>query len=253
MSAVETGYKQRLAQMPPDVLPTMHFVSQLPGMGERTHHVERGHEALRRWFGKTQINGEEVVLGIASHSTETDFLLAGDRGVELWKMEETNCTRLSFVREEARHKPMLVPDGEFDNASDNPYHRKFAVDLNFCQGKEAFCAHCVFKDEQNKKFRHKKSGVYDALFMGTFNPFGGEPKDFPMRREQDIKADEPEGLQYLKSRQAGFGSVEKALEVMRQIKEGIMNAEPLTTKQTADMLPDVVYELGYQFDLRQKN
>lgn len=248
MSLLEADYKQRLAQMPPDVLPTKHFIAQLPGMGERTQ--VRGFEAFSRWFGKTQINGVEVVLGIASRDTETDFLLVEDRGAELWIMNETVCSNLTFYRDKAKYKPLLVAEGEFDDAVDSGYDRKFTATLNFCSEKRSFCSNCVFHGGRNKNLRYHNRGTYDTLFRGTFNSILTQPAKFPMRRVSDL-ASIPDSLFPEESREEGFGSVEKALEVMAQIKEGVMSAETLTREQAVEMLPDVVYELGRQFDLRR--
>lgn len=243
MAEAELSYQQRLAQMPLDVLPTMHFVSQLPGMESREKiEVREGlfSEKQRFWFGKTIMNGEEVVLGIVSGGIGTNFMIAGERGGENWEMNESNCSFLRFARTDVVHKSLLVQNELTPRDVVNADYR-FSLALNFCSGSTAYCDSCILKDDINEELRPTGEWTSRSLI----NPYSKEPSEFPMRRISDI-VDSPDRFSR-RSRERGFGSVEKALEVMGQLKQGIMDAEQITTKRATEMYPDVVHPLTFGF------
>lgn len=246
MAENELTYQQRLAQMPPDVLPTMHFVAQLPGMDTREYE-ELGYEKQRFWFGKTDINGEHVLLGISSEGKTTDFLIAGHKKVESWRLEEDACNRIGFSRTFAASKSLLASEGQWEKPDESRFFPHFDASLNFCSDLKSetppFCTDCIFKEGANKDLRYPEERNM-GFWMGTIDPSHVEPRDFPLRQESDLRERSIEGLRVSE----GFNSkLEQAVDAIRTIKHAIINAEMVTIDEATAMLPDVSYPINSTF------
>lgn len=226
-----------LFDLPADVLPSMHFVSQLPGMGVREVD-ERDQEVTRFWFGKTELNGKPSVVGVAARDKNVMFLLGNSEAYEYWEMQETGCAELSFRRTASAHKPTLVPDAKIDVAVEDEYHPKFTAVVNFCSGDRGYsevCSHCIFANGQNQDLLANSEGIG----RGVIDPYDREPSDFPIRTESDIQVRDTgwEGNPY-RGRDTGFGSNKGVLTALAEIKNGIMQATQITPDEALAILPN---------------
>ena len=241
MVATELDTKSRLAQLPNDVLPTMHFVGQLPGMEKRE--VEDGYEKERYWFGSMNWNGQEGVIGIKSIGEENHFLIGTPAGAELWELRERQCNEIELRRKEARYKPLLVPDSKMDRTGDDSFFPKFIASVNFCsndEGQYPHCSDCVLKNGLNSDQKPDRIGR-------NFDITGRDPIDFPLRRRSDVRIGKTIYTDRYEGIFDGFESPEKVLGLLDELKQRILSAEHITPEKAIELLPGEVFQIAGEF------